>query len=46
MAIAPHAGGAGGTLTYFAAPIVGAKIVLLEEFSADAALKTELPQKK
>lgn len=40
MAIAPHAGGAGGTLTYFAAPIVGAKIVLLEEFSANAALKT------
>ncbi len=40
MAIAPHAGGAGGTLTYFAAPIVGAKIVLLEKFSADAALKT------
>jgi|GEM_PF-247522 len=39
MAIAPHAGGAGGTLTYFAAPLVGAKIVLLEEFSADAALK-------
>ncbi len=40
MAIAPHAGGAGGTLTYFAAPIVGAKIVLLEEFSPASALET------
>ncbi len=39
MAIAPHAGGAGGTLTYFAAPVVGAKIVLLEEFSSESALK-------
>jgi len=33
MAIAPHAGGAGGT-------IVGAKIVLLEEFSPASALET------
>lgn len=38
MAIAPHAGGAAGTLTYFAAPIAGAKTVMLEEFSGDAAL--------
>jgi 2,3-dihydroxybenzoate---[aryl-carrier protein] ligase len=38
MAIAPHAGGAAGTLTYFAAPIAGAKTVMLEEFSPDAAL--------
>ncbi len=39
MAVAPFAGGAAGTLTYFAAPIVGAKIVLLEEFSPEGALK-------
>ena len=39
MAIAPHAGGAAGTLTYFAAPLVGAKTVMLEEFNADAALE-------
>jgi non-ribosomal peptide synthetase component E (peptide arylation enzyme) len=38
MAIAPHAGGAAGTLTYFAAPLVGAKTVMLEEFSPEAAL--------
>jgi len=38
-AIAPHAGGAAGTLVYFAAPLAGAKIVLLEEFTAEAALK-------
>ncbi len=38
MAIAPHAGGAAGTLTYFAAPIAGAKTVMLEDFSPDAAL--------
>lgn len=38
MAIAPHAGGAAGTLTYFAAPIAGAKTVMLEEFSPEAAL--------
>ena len=38
MAIAPHAGGAAGTLTYFAAPLVGAKTVLMEEFDPDAAL--------
>jgi non-ribosomal peptide synthetase component E (peptide arylation enzyme) len=38
VAIAPHAGGAAGTLTYFAAPIAGAKTVMLEEFSPDAAL--------
>lgn len=38
MAIAPHAGGAAGTLTYFAAPIAGAKTVMLEEFEPEAAL--------
>ena len=38
MAIAPHAGGAAGTLTYFAAPLVGAKTVLMEEFDPDGAL--------
>jgi non-ribosomal peptide synthetase component E (peptide arylation enzyme) len=38
MAIAPHAGGAAGTLTYFAAPLVGAKTVMLEEFEPEAAL--------
>jgi non-ribosomal peptide synthetase component E (peptide arylation enzyme) len=38
MAIAPHAGGAAGTLTYFAAPIAGAKTVMLEQFSPDGAL--------
>lgn len=39
MAIAPHAGGAAGTLTYFAAPIAGAKTVMLEEFDPEEALK-------
>ncbi len=38
VAIAPHAGGAAGTLTYFAAPLVGAKTVMLEEFSPGEAL--------
>lgn len=38
VAIAPHAGGAAGTLTYFAAPLVGAKTVMLEEFSPEEAL--------
>jgi non-ribosomal peptide synthetase component E (peptide arylation enzyme) len=38
MAVAPHAGGAAGTLTYFAAPIAGARTVLLEEFDPVAAL--------
>ncbi|MGD2270339.1 MAG: AMP-binding protein [Desulfobacterales bacterium] len=38
MAIAPHAGGAAGTLTYFAAPLAGAKTVMLEEFSPEDAL--------
>ena len=38
MAIAPHAGGAAGTLTYFAAPLAGAKTVMLEEFSPEEAL--------
>ena len=38
MAIAPHAGGAAGTLTYFAAPIAGAKTVMLEEFTPEGAL--------
>lgn len=39
LAIAPHAGGAAGTLTYFAAPLVGAKTVMLEEFSPEGALE-------
>lgn len=39
MAIAPHAGGAAGTLTYFAAPLCGAKTVLLEDFSPELALQ-------
>ena len=39
MAVAPFAGGAAGTLTYFAAPLVGAKIVLLEEFTPAGALQ-------
>ncbi len=38
-AIAPFAGGAAGTLTYFAAPLAGAKTVLLEEFTAESALE-------
>ncbi|MEW6425040.1 MAG: AMP-binding protein [Bacillota bacterium] len=38
-AIAPFAGGAAGTLTYFAAPLVGAKTVLLEEFTVEKALE-------
>ncbi len=38
MAIAPHAGGAAGTLTYFAAPLAGAKTVMLEEFVPEDAL--------
>ncbi len=38
VAIAPFAGGAGGTLAYFAAPLVGCKIVLLEEFTPEGAL--------
>ncbi|MBA4390011.1 MAG: o-succinylbenzoate--CoA ligase [Syntrophus sp. (in: bacteria)] len=37
-AIAPHAGGAAGTLTYFAAPLAGAKTVLMEEFDPIGAL--------
>ncbi|MBW1659929.1 MAG: AMP-binding protein [Deltaproteobacteria bacterium] len=39
VAVAPHAGGAAGTLTYFAAPLAGAKVVLMEEFSAESALE-------
>lgn len=39
VAIAPHAGGAAGTLTYFAAPLVGAKTVMMEEFEPEGALK-------
>ncbi len=38
-AIAPFAGGAAGTLVYFAAPLVGATIILLEEFTPEAALE-------
>ena len=40
MAIAPHAGGAAGTLTYFAAPLCGAKTVMLEDFDPKQALQT------
>lgn len=40
MAIAPHAGGAAGTLTYFAAPLCGAKTVMLEDFDPQVALQT------
>lgn len=40
MAVAPHAGGAAGTLTYFAAPLAGAKTVMLEEFDPKLALET------
>lgn len=39
LAVAPFAGGAAGTLTYFAAPLVGTKIVLLEEFTPEGALE-------
>ncbi|MBK6293424.1 MAG: AMP-binding protein [Rhodoferax sp.] len=39
MAIAPHAGGAAGTLTYFAAPLCGAKTVMLEDFRPELALQ-------
>jgi len=45
FAIAPHAGGAGGTLTYFAAPLVGAKVVLLEDFDPELALATIAKEK-
>ncbi len=45
FAIAPHAGGAGGTLTYFAAPLAGAKVVLLEDFDPELALKTIAEEK-
>lgn len=38
LALAPHAGGAAGTLTYFAAPLVGAKTALMEEFDPEGAL--------
>ena len=44
LAIAPHAGGAAGTLTYFAAPLAGAKTAMLEEFTPEGAL--ELIQKE
>ena len=39
LAVAPFAGGAAGTLTYFAAPLVGAKIGPLEEFTPAGALE-------
>lgn len=45
MAIAPHAGGAAGTLTYFAAPLCGAKTVLLEDFNPEHALATMAREK-
>ena len=45
MAVAPHAGGAAGTLTYFAAPLAGAKTVMLEEFDPEAALATIAKEK-
>lgn len=45
MAIAPHAGGAAGTLTYFAAPLCGAKTVMLEDFNPEVALQTMAREK-
>ncbi|MFH1139356.1 MAG: class I adenylate-forming enzyme family protein, partial [Pseudomonadota bacterium] len=45
MAVAPHAGGAAGTLTYFAAPLVGAKTVMLEEFDPQLALEVMAREK-
>jgi non-ribosomal peptide synthetase component E (peptide arylation enzyme) len=45
MAIAPHAGGAAGTLTYFAAPLCGAKTVMLEDFNPEQALATMAREK-
>ncbi len=45
MAIAPHAGGAAGTLTYFAAPLCGAKTVMLEDFNPERALETMAREK-
>jgi non-ribosomal peptide synthetase component E (peptide arylation enzyme) len=45
MAVAPHAGGAAGTLTYFAAPMAGAKTVMLEEFDARQALEVMAQEK-
>ena len=45
MAIAPHAGGAAGTLTYFAAPLCGAKTVMLEDFDPELALQAMAREK-
>ncbi|KIX12525.1 AMP-binding protein [Dethiosulfatarculus sandiegensis] len=45
MAVAPHAGGAAGTLTYFAAPMAGAKTVMLEEFDPKTALEVMAREK-
>lgn len=45
MAVAPHAGGAAGTLTYFAAPMAGAKTVMLEEFDPLRALEVVAEEK-
>jgi non-ribosomal peptide synthetase component E (peptide arylation enzyme) len=45
MAVAPHAGGAAGTLTYFAAPMAGAKTVMLEEFDPRQALEVMAKEK-
>jgi non-ribosomal peptide synthetase component E (peptide arylation enzyme) len=45
MAVAPHAGGAAGTLTYFAAPMAGAATVMLEEFDAKEALEVMAKEK-
>ena len=45
MAVAPHAGGAAGTLTYFAAPMAGAKTVMLEEFDPRLALEVMAKEK-
>ncbi len=39
-AIAPFPGAPGGTPTYFCAPMVGAKVVLLHKYTPEAALKT------
>ncbi len=45
MAVAPHAGGAAGTLTYFAAPMAGAATVMLEEFDPRQALEVMAREK-
>lgn len=44
-AIAPFPGAPGGTPTYFCAPLVGAKVVLLHEYNPEAALKVIAEEK-